>query len=87
MRACESTWQPHHPHCSFSLLAAPFHMQGHRSPGLLVTWPRPPVRACLCLGSPTLPSTRLQAKCIHTVGTFGRPLGRISLRQTLGYGG
>lgn len=54
MRTCESTWQPYHPHCSFSLPAAPFHMQGHRGPGLLVTWPRPPVRACLCL-SPGLP--------------------------------
>ena len=43
-----------HPRCTFSLLAAPFHMQGHRSPGLLVTRPRLPVRTCLCL-SPGLP--------------------------------
>ena len=54
MQACESTWQPHHPHCSFSLPAAPFHTRKPRGPGLLVTWPRPPVRECLCL-SPGLP--------------------------------
>lgn len=78
-----------HPHCTFSLLAAPFHMQGHRSPGLLVTRPRLPVRTCLCLspGLPHLTIHQAPAKCIHTVGTFGRPLGRISLRQTLGHCG